>query len=77
MYDSGAMQLLVEIMFTTLTDYWIGLKRVSASKPYVFTTGGWVGQQAAVAQPTLGCFVGCASSCQSVFRIPDVLMLGC
>jgi hypothetical protein len=39
MYDIPGMQLLVEKVFNTLTDYWLGLKRASSSKPYVFTTG--------------------------------------
>jgi hypothetical protein len=38
MYDHPGMQLLVEKVFSTLTDYWVGLKRQSG-KPYVFTTG--------------------------------------
>jgi hypothetical protein len=38
MYDSPGMQLLVEKVFSSLTDYWVGLKRASG-KPFVFTTG--------------------------------------
>jgi hypothetical protein len=38
MYDSPGMQLLVEKVFSSLADYWVGLKRASG-KPYVFTTG--------------------------------------
>ena len=30
----------VEAYFTSLTDYWIGLRRTNASKPFVFTNGG-------------------------------------
>jgi hypothetical protein len=30
----------VETYFSNLTDYWIGLRRVLPTKPYVFTNGG-------------------------------------
>jgi hypothetical protein len=33
--------LQVETYFSTLTDYWIGLRRTASNKPYVFTNGGW------------------------------------
>jgi hypothetical protein len=32
----------VETYFSSLTDYWIGLRRTSSAKPYVFTNGGAV-----------------------------------
>ena len=38
-YDTGAQQVMVETYFSTLTDYWIGLRRTSAAKPFVFTNG--------------------------------------
>jgi hypothetical protein len=31
--------LQVETYFSTLTDYWIGLRRTSSTKPYIFTNG--------------------------------------
>jgi hypothetical protein len=30
----------VETYFSSLTDYWIGLRRTASNKPYVFTNGG-------------------------------------
>ncbi len=56
MYDSPAMQLLVEKVFSTLTDYWVGLKRESG-KPYVFTTG------VAAALAKCSSWAGCALCC--------------
>jgi hypothetical protein len=59
MYDHPGMQLLVEKVFSSLTDYWIGLKRESG-KPYVFTTGEAAAALAGAAARGLSRWAGAA-----------------
>ena len=52
MYDHPGMQLLVEKVFSSLTDYWLGLTKASG-KPYVFTTGEALAAASSVHAPPM------------------------